>query len=111
LKTILVLYAQDSQKQAERFIENLTKRGFEVNTLIDLKLPIVSDLSTQALLSRAVNIHDLVIVLVSDGLFANCNFKSPILQAIKLGKCISAAPKNSNVIMPTWFVVGFKSQK
>jgi hypothetical protein len=100
--SILVFHAKDATSVAYKIQEALQKSGFQAVTL-EAYASAQKAASLGDLYTAAVNNHEHVICVVSNGLFANCYMAYAIGRAFGQGKVISATNPKQNVILPTWY--------
>lgn len=105
---VLVFHAHDSIEDAYKINKVLQKNGFQSITLDEFRST-QKDLPLGEFYNLAINSHDHILCLISDGLFANCNMKFPIGLAFGQNKVISAMSPNAKVIIPTWYKFALKN--
>jgi len=105
---VLVFHAKDAEVIARKIQLALQKSGIQSTTLLEFskgqKFVGLDDLYTSA-----IDTHQHVVCVVSQGLFANCYMANAIGRAFDQGKAISATNPKQNVIMPTWYKSALKN--
>lgn len=99
----LILFAPDGEKYALDIKEKFKPFGLSVSTLTDYQNSVGINIPEAELCQYGLECFDVIICVVTPGLFANCHLASTVRCAIGLGKLISAHPVGLNVITPSWF--------
>lgn len=107
--SVLIFHAPDGLKEAVKIQDFLATSGFQATTLSDFKVAQDQHLSAGEIFTLAVNSFDVVLSLVTDGLFANCYMAFAIGIAMGQKKIISVSKPYSQVIVPTWYASAFRN--
>ena len=105
---VLVFHAKDALDVARKIQVALHESGITSITF-DEYSSAQKSVSLGDRYTSAINDHQHVVCVVSDGLFANCYMAYAIGRAFGQGKVISATNPKQNVIMPTWYKSALKN--
>ncbi len=101
-KRVLVLHSSDFLSRAEIFKTRLAGQGHIVDSVADLNRK--EDESGYALLQKAIDTHEVIVILVSQGLFNSCLLRFAIGYALGSDKTIVSVVKDpGEVLLPSWY--------
>lgn len=102
MSKVLVLHASDFTARADIFKMALKTKGYFATTIGELGKS-ESD-SAYAVVQKAIDNHNIIIVLASTGLFNSCLLRFGVGYALGSGKVVISVVKDpGEIILPSWY--------
>lgn len=99
---VLVLHASDFTARADVFKMALKTKGYSATTIGELGKS--ESNSAYAVVQKAIDNHNIIIVLASTDLFNSCLLRFGVGYALGSGKAVISVVKDpGEIILPSWY--------